>query len=178
MASYDSWFTFLCAPNDTHNCMLKAMLRTVVIYLGPSYGYGKSEDVYGNKASHRWDPRCCQKGLALIRRIYGPRRVKYPSVRKGFKEWVDGTFGENGKVDQKYLQRGKEPFVRVSWDEVYKIVAQTPTMWLELTTEKKGAENLGQGYDHDMVGSHARCRRAGLEASRRDAAPAPRAYSA
>lgn len=155
MASYDSWFTFLCAPNDTHNCLLKAYVKNgVVIYLGPSYGYGKSEDIYGNKASHRWDPRCCQKGLALIRRIYGPRRVKYPSVRKGFKAWVDAGYprGADGRVDEKYLQRGKEPFVRVSWDEVYKIVAKTMDNVARTYDGEKGAEKLlGQGYDHDMV---------------------------
>ncbi len=25
-------------------------------------GYGKAKDLYGNTASHRWDPRGCQKG--------------------------------------------------------------------------------------------------------------------
>ncbi len=69
---YDSTFHFLCAPNDTHNCLLKAYIKNgVIIRLGPSYGYGKAKDIYGNQTSHRWDPRLCQKGLALIRRIYG-----------------------------------------------------------------------------------------------------------
>ena len=49
MASYDSWFTFLCAPNDTHNCGESFVKNGVVIYLGPSYGYGKSEDVTATK---------------------------------------------------------------------------------------------------------------------------------
>ncbi|GFP18847.1 nitrate reductase / nitrite oxidoreductase, alpha subunit [Candidatus Hakubella thermalkaliphila] len=84
---YDSTFHFLCAPNDTHNCLLRAYVKNgVVTRIGPSYGYGKARDVYGNQASHRWDPRCCQKGLALVRRFYGPRRVKNHFVRKGFKE--------------------------------------------------------------------------------------------
>ena len=77
----DSTFTFLCAPNDTHNCLLKAHVKNgVVVRIGPTFGYGKAKDLYGNTASHRWDPRLCQKGLALVRRIYGDRRVKAPRL--------------------------------------------------------------------------------------------------
>lgn len=155
MASYDDWFTFLCAPNDTHNCLLKTYVKNGVgVYLGPSYGYGDATDIYGNKTSHRWDPRCCNKGLALIRRIYGPRRVKYPSVRKGFKEWHDAGFprGKDGKVDPKYLQRGKEPFVRVSWDEAYMIAAATQDNIARTYNGEDGAKKLlDQGYDPAMV---------------------------
>ena len=86
----DGHYHFLCAPNDTHNCLLKAHLKNgVVLRIGPSYGYGKAKDLYGNQASHRWDPRICQKGLSLVRRVYGDRRVKAPMVRHGFKQWVD-----------------------------------------------------------------------------------------
>ena len=114
MASYDSWFTFLCAPNDTHNCLLKAYVKNgVVVYIGPTYGYGKATDIYGNQASHRWDPRCCAKGLGMVRRFYGTRRIKYPSVRKGFKEWAEAGFPReaDGRVPARYLNRGKEPVV-------------------------------------------------------------------
>src|SRR5690606_25704807 len=79
----DSSFVFLCAPNDTHNCLLKAHVKNgVIVRIGPTFGYGKAEDLYGNKSSHRWDPRLCQKGLALTRRIYGDRRVKAPTIRR------------------------------------------------------------------------------------------------
>jgi nitrate reductase alpha subunit len=124
---YDYTYHFLCAPNDTHNCLLRAYVKNgIITRIGPSYGYGKAEDVYGNKASARWEPRLCQKGLALNRRIYGPRRVKYPMVRQGFKKWVEAGFprGADGKLPQKYFQRGKENFIRVSWDEVFDIAAR------------------------------------------------------
>src|SRR4030065_892402 len=79
---YDSEFSFLCAPNDTHNCLLKAHVKNnVITRIGPSYGYGKAKDLYGNQASSRWDPRLCQKGLALVNRIYGPRPINHPLVR-------------------------------------------------------------------------------------------------
>ena len=89
----DDSFVFTCAPNDTHNCLLRAHTKNgVIVRISPTYGYGKATDLYGNKASHRWDPRICQKGLILGRRIYGDRRVKAPMIRKGFKEWVDAGF--------------------------------------------------------------------------------------
>ena len=61
----------------------------VVTRIAPTYGYHKATDLDGNRASQRWDPRCCQKGLALVRRFYGDRRCKRPLVREGFKHWVD-----------------------------------------------------------------------------------------
>ncbi len=79
----DSSFVFLCAPNDTHNCLLRGHVKNgVVTRISPTYGYHKATDLGGNRASQRWDPRCCQKGLALVRRIYGDRRCKRPMVRQ------------------------------------------------------------------------------------------------
>jgi len=94
--SDDSTFVFTCAPNDTHNCLLRAHVKNgVVVRISPTYGYGKATDLYGNQASHRWDPRICQKGLILSRRFYGDRRVKAPMIRKGFKDWVEAGFPRN-----------------------------------------------------------------------------------
>jgi len=45
----------------------------VVTRISPSYKYGEATDLYGNGATHRWDPRACQKGLGLARRLYGDR---------------------------------------------------------------------------------------------------------
>ncbi|MBI4368788.1 MAG: molybdopterin-dependent oxidoreductase [Elusimicrobia bacterium] len=155
MSSYDNTFTFLCAPNDTHNCLLRAYVKNdIVVYLGPTYGYGKAKDIYGNQSSHRWDPRCCQKGLAMIRRIYGPRRVKYPSIRQGFKEWVEAGFprDENGRMPEKYRQRGKEPFVKVEFDEAFDIAAKAMDNIARAYNGADGAQKLlAQKYDPDMV---------------------------
>ena len=61
----DSEYTFLCAPNDTHNCLLKGFLKNnVLVRIEPTYGYGKATDLAGNRASARWDPRCCPGGCA------------------------------------------------------------------------------------------------------------------
>ncbi len=51
---HDSVFHFLCAPNDTHNCLLRAYVKNgVMVRIGPSYGYGLAEDIYGNRSSAR-----------------------------------------------------------------------------------------------------------------------------
>ncbi len=152
----DSTFVFLCAPNDTHNCLLRAHVKNgVVTRIGPTYGYGKAEDLYGNRASARWDPRICQKGLALVRRIYGDRRVKGPMVRKGFKDWVtqgcprDAT---TGAVDPKYLQRGKDKWLKATWPEAYELSAKALDNIMRTYSGEQGAKYLeAQGYDPAMI---------------------------
>jgi nitrate reductase alpha subunit len=150
--SYDSTFHFLCAPNDTHNCLLTAYVRNgVVVRIGPSYGYGKAQDLDGNRASARWDPRCCQKGLALTRRFYGDRRVKGPMVRKGFQEWANKGFPRDPKTGlppREYFQRAQEPFVSISWDEVADLIARTFENVAKTYSGEEGAKRLeAQEYD-------------------------------
>lgn len=153
---HDSTFTFLCAPNDTHNCLLKAYVKNgVATRIGPTYGYGKATDAYGNKASHRWDPRICQKGLALVRRFYGDRRVKAPMVRLGFKDWAEAGFPRDektGSPDPKYFQRGKDKWLRVSWDEAYDLAAKAMHNISKTYSGAQGAKYLKtQGYDEEMI---------------------------
>jgi len=153
---YDETFHFLCAPNDTHNCLLKAYVKNgIITRIGPSYGYGKAKDLYGNQASARWEPRLCQKGLALNRRIYGARRIKYPMIREGFKKWADAGFPRNadGKPPKKYLQRGKENFIKVSWDEIFDIAAKALTNIATTYSGTDGEELLRKqgNYDPDTI---------------------------
>lgn len=152
----DSSFVFLCAPNDTHNCLLRAHVKNgVITRIAPTYGYSKATDLGGNRASQRWDPRCCQKGLALVRRIYGDRRCKRPLVRKGFKQWVDDGFPrdpETALVDEKYLKRGEDPWVAVSWDEAFRLSAVALDNIARTYNGEEGrARLLKQGYDPLMV---------------------------
>ena len=43
---HDRTFTFLCAPNDTHNCLLTGFLKNnVMVRIEPTYGYGKATDL-------------------------------------------------------------------------------------------------------------------------------------
>ena len=124
---YDSVYTFTCAPNDTHNCILKAYVRNgVVTRIGPSMKYGEATDADGKRiTSHRWDPRVCQKGLALTHRFYGDRRVRFPMVREGFKRWVEAKFprGEDGLPPREFFNRARDKWVRVTQEEASDIAA-------------------------------------------------------
>jgi nitrate reductase alpha subunit len=152
----ESSFTFLCAPNDTHNCLLRAHVKNgVVTRIAPSYGYHEATDLAGNKASRRWDPRCCQKGLALVRRFYGDRRVKRPMIRKGFKDWIAAGCPRDpktGAVDPKWLQRGRDAWVPATWDEAFDHAARALVDIARAYTGEDGkARLLAQGYDPLMV---------------------------
>jgi Rrf2 family protein len=42
----DGSYVFLCAPNDTHNCLLRAHVKNdVVVRIEPTYGYAKATDL-------------------------------------------------------------------------------------------------------------------------------------
>ncbi|MBI5725155.1 MAG: molybdopterin-dependent oxidoreductase [Planctomycetes bacterium] len=151
----DRHFHFLCAPNDTHNCLLRAFVKNdVITRIGPSYGYGKAKDLYGNQASSRWDPRLCQKGLALVNRIYGPRRIKHPMVRKGFRQWAEKGFPRDadGRPPAEFFQRGKDEWVKATFEEASRLVAQAVDSIARAYNGPEGSQRLArQGYDPDMI---------------------------
>ena len=151
----DSSFVFTCAPNDTHNCHLNAMVKNgVVVRIAPTYKYGEAQDLEGNRASHRWDPRCCQKGLALTRRFYGDRRVRYPMVRRGFKQWVEQGFPRDadGKPPEALMRRGNDTYERLSWETAVDFVAKTLKNVAETYSGEPGANKLrAQGYVPETV---------------------------
>lgn len=152
---YDSTYTFTCAPNDTHNCLLNAYVRDgVVTRIGPTMKYGEAKDLLGNGTSHRWDPRVCQKGLALTRRFYGDRRVNQTMVRAGFKRWFEEGFprGKDGRPDESYFQRARDEWVRLSHDEAAAIVAAALKNIAETYTGDEGMRRLKeQHYDEATI---------------------------
>ena len=59
----DGWFPWVCAPNDTHNCLLRAYVRNGIVLRSESgYECGSVKDLYGNCATAHWNPRSCSKG--------------------------------------------------------------------------------------------------------------------
>jgi len=83
----DESFTWVCAPNDTHMCRLRAFVRNgVILRSEQNYDHDKCGDLYGNHATKAWNPRGCPKGFTMQRRVYGPYRLKGPVLRKGWKE--------------------------------------------------------------------------------------------
>ena len=151
----DDTYFLACRPNDTHNCYLEANVKNgVVTRLGPSMNYGDAEDLYGNKASDRWDPRVCQKGLSMVERFYGERRVTSPKIRSGFKAWVDEGFPRDaqGGMPEEYSRRGEDSWYDATWDEAFEYAAKT---FLELADHYSGEEGMAmlreQGYDERVV---------------------------
>ncbi|MBF0340802.1 MAG: molybdopterin-dependent oxidoreductase [Magnetococcales bacterium] len=153
---HDKSFVFMCCPNDTHNCLLNAYVKNdVVVRIEPTYGYGKAQDLYGNQATHRWDPRCCQKGLILARRFYGDRRVNGAYLRKGFKQWVDKGFPRDektGAAPRDLMRRGWDSWVKVSHDEAATYHAKALYNISKTYSGEQGKKYLlAQEYDPDMV---------------------------
>jgi nitrate reductase alpha subunit len=153
---HDRTFTFLCAPNDTHNCLLKGFVKNnVLVRIEPTYGYGKATDLSGHRASPRWDPRCCQKGLVLGRRLYGDRRVKGAYVRKGFKTWVESGFPRDpatGRAPAALMKRGWDGYVKVAFEEAYALHARALENIARTYSGEQGRRFLlAQGYDPAMV---------------------------
>jgi len=153
---HDRTFVFMCCPNDTHNCLLNAFVKNnVVVRIEPTYGYGKAQDLYGNTSSHRWDPRCCQKGLVLGRRFYGDRRVNGAFLRKGFKEWVDRGFPrdpQTGAAPRELMRRGWDSWIKVPHAVAYGYHARALSNVARTYSGEQGRKYLlAQGYDPDMV---------------------------
>ncbi|MFW6195129.1 MAG: molybdopterin-dependent oxidoreductase, partial [Chloroflexota bacterium] len=148
-------FTWVCAPNDTHNCRLEAKVRNgVITRIQQAYDVDDYRDIYGNVATANWHPRGCLKGLSYARRVYSPTRVKHPVVRKGWKHWADQGFprGSDGKPDPKFFNRGKDDWVELSWDDLEELVARGMVNIAESYSGDQGAEWLRQqGYPEEMV---------------------------
>jgi nitrate reductase alpha subunit len=153
--SHDESFVFVCTPNCTHNCYLKAYVKNgVITRCGPTQRYNEATDLYGTKATQRWDPRHCNKGIAVVRRFTGDRRVKSPKVRRGFMEWVERGFprDENGLPPAELFRRGEDTFMTVSWDEAYSLIARVQVHLSRYYSGDKGAARLlAQDYHPEMV---------------------------
>ena len=66
---YDSSFTFVCSPNDTHACRLRAFVRNgIILRCETNYDVERYSDLDGNRATAHWQPRGCKKGQTLHRR--------------------------------------------------------------------------------------------------------------
>ena len=49
---YDRSFTWVCAPNDTHMCRMRAFVRNgVIVRMEQNYDVQKYADLYGNRAT-------------------------------------------------------------------------------------------------------------------------------
>ena len=155
---YDRTFTWVCAPNDTHMCRMKAFVRNgVMIRSEQNYDHQRCGDLYGNRATAAWNPRGCPKGFTFQRRVYGPFRLKGPVLRKGWKEWADAGFpslSDDPSLRSQYRfdDRGNDGYVRLSWDEVSDYVARGLMAVARTYSGDEGKRRLTRdGYAPEML---------------------------
>ena len=154
--AYDRSFSWVCAPNDTHNCRITAHVRNgVIVRLGEEYDIDTYADIYGNKATANWGNRHCAKGYTFHRILYGPYRLKHPIVRRGWKRWADAGFPElTPEVKAKYLfdSRGTDKFERIAWDDAFAYIAKAMKAIATRYSGEAGAKLLeAQGYPKEMI---------------------------
>ncbi len=153
---YDRTFTYCCSPNDTHACRVKAFVRNeVIMRVEQNYDHQNYSDLYGNKATRNWNPRMCLKGYTFHRRVYGPYRLRYPLIRKGWKQWADDGFPEltpENKSKYMFDARGQDELLRASWDEATTYAAKGIIHITKKYSGDEGAKKLlEQGYPKEMV---------------------------
>jgi len=153
---YDSSFAYVCSPNDTHACRMRAFVRNgVVTRIEQNYDSARVADALGNKATAHWNPRGCPKGMTLQRRVYGPYRLRYPMLRAGWKRWADDGYPyltPELRDRYRFTSRGTDTFVRVSWDEVFGYVARAIVATAAHYSGEEGARRLAdEGYEPEMI---------------------------
>ena len=153
---YDSSFTWVCSPNCTHECRLRAFVRNgVFLRSEQNYDSQKVGDIMGNKATPMWNPRGCLNGFTYQRRVYGPYRLRYPMIRKGWKQWADDGFPEltpETKTKYKFDARGQDDLLRATWDEAYTYAAKGMMAIAKRYSGDEGKKRLlAQGYPEEML---------------------------
>jgi nitrate reductase alpha subunit len=153
---YDGSFTWVCSPNCTHECRLRAFVRNgVFLRSEQNYDGQRIGDLMGNTATASWNPRGCLNGFTFQRRVYGPYRLRYPMIRKGWKQWADDGFPEltpEARAKYKFHARGQDELVRASWDEAYGYAAKGMIAIARRYSGEEGKRRLlAQGYPEEML---------------------------
>ncbi len=153
---YDSFFDWVCSPNDTHACRVRAYVRNgIVVRCGSTYDYQTYADLYGNRATPNWNPRQCAKGYTFQRVIYGPYRLRHPIVRRGWRAWAEAGYPEltpERRHEFKFDARGDDEFVQITWEDAFRFIAGA----LEAIARRYSGEDgkrrlLAEGYQPEMV---------------------------
>ncbi|GIK55612.1 MAG: molybdopterin-dependent oxidoreductase [Chloroflexi bacterium] len=154
--AYDSSFTYVCSPNDTHACRLRAFVRNgVILRSETNYDVGSYSDLDGRTATAHWHPRGCKKGQTFHRRVYGPHRLKGPIMRQGWKNWADDGYPYLDAANRdkyKFTSRGTDVMIPISWEEAYRYIARG---MIAIATHYSGAEGAtrlrADGYPDEMI---------------------------
>ncbi|MBK8477238.1 MAG: molybdopterin-dependent oxidoreductase [Opitutaceae bacterium] len=153
---YDGTFSWVCAPNDTHNCRVLAHTRNgVIVRMGDQYDVGTYADLYGNKATSSWGIRQCAKGYTFHRIVYGAFRLKHPIVRAGWRRWAEAGFPDlTPELRRLYRfdDRGSDSFEKISWDDANRLIARSLHSIARRYSGEEGAARLrSEGYPEEMI---------------------------
>lgn len=154
--AHDGTFSWVCAPNDTHNCRVLAHTRNgVITRMGDQYDVGRYADLYGNKATSSWGIRQCAKGYTFHRIVYGPFRLKHPIVRRGWRLWAEAGFPNltpELRSKYKFDDRGNDDFEKISWDDINRLMAKGLKAIATRYSGEAGAARLrAEGYPEEMI---------------------------
>lgn len=153
---YDSHFSFVCSPNCTHACRMTALTRNgVVMRIEPAYDVERYADLFGERATAHWHPRGCNKGYTIHRRIYGPYRLKYPLMRRGWKLWAQDGFPSltpELRTKYKFDSRGTDTLLRTTWDEAFSLISKAMVAIAKTYSGPEGRKRLeAAGYPPEML---------------------------
>ncbi len=122
--SYDYKARAMCTPNCTHSCD-----TTVYIRDGVAIRCEQSYNTQNADVDVSWNPRGCLKGYTIIRRFYGPTRIRYPMVRVGYFERYTRPDGSEGMkplpIEKRTGRRGDGKWTRVKFDQAHELVARS-----------------------------------------------------
>ena len=154
--AYDNSFSFVCSPNCTHECRMEGFVRNgVLVRTEQNYDNHRIKDLYGNQSTYAWNPRGCSNGFTLNRRVYGSYRLRYPLVRKGWKQWAEDGFPHLTPANRdkyKFTSRGTDTFDRISWDEIETYIAKATIAIAKTYSGEDGKQRLlNEGYHQDML---------------------------
>lgn len=129
-----NWVTAACWHNCGGRCLNKALVKDGVVLRM------KTDDTHEDSPDYP-QQRGCARGRSQRKQIFGPDRLKYPMKRKN---WEPG----GGKREL----RGKDEWVRISWDEALDAVASE----LKRIKETHGNKSiLGKGTP--LLNSYGGC---------------------
>ena len=95
-----------------NNCVIKAAVRD---YGTPGATIVRIETDDQPDVEGKWQLRACARGRAIRKQVYAPERIKYPMKRKN---WSPG-----GGANVHPELRGRDEWVRISWDEAASMIA-------------------------------------------------------
>ena len=104
-AAEGKWVTAICWHNCGGRCLLRAYVVDGVVQRL------KTDDTHPDSVDYP-QQRACARGRSQRMQVFSPDRLKYPMKRKN---WAPG----GGKKEL----RGKDEWVRISWDEALDLVA-------------------------------------------------------